>query len=104
MRIDDPSGGIAIHGIGGAWGTIAVGFLARPVLVETIIIQFAGLLAAGALAAGVTAAVFAAVRMVFSLRADEAGEFDGLDLAEHDINAYPDFQQTMIKSYHLREA
>ena len=29
----------------------------------------------------------------------------GLDgLSEHDIGAYPDFQQTMIKSYHLREA
>ena len=37
------------------------------------------------------------------IRASEADEFDGLDLAEHDIGAYPDFQQTMIKSYHLRE-
>jgi ammonium transporter, Amt family len=38
------------------------------------------------------------------LRSKEADEYDGLDLAEHDIGAYPDFQQTMIKSYHLREA
>ena len=38
------------------------------------------------------------------VRVKEADEYDGLDLAEHDIGAYPDFQQTMIKSYHLREA
>jgi hypothetical protein len=37
------------------------------------------------------------------IRASEADEFDGLDLAEHDIGAYPDFQQNTIKSYHLRE-
>ena len=30
-------------------------------------------------------------------------DVDGLDLAEYDLNAYPDFQQTTIKSYHLRE-
>ena len=38
------------------------------------------------------------------VRSKDADEYDGLDLAEHDVNAHPDFQQTMIKSYHLREA
>lgn len=37
------------------------------------------------------------------LRVDEQVEQEGLDLGQHDINAYPDFQQTMIKSYHLRQ-
>jgi len=39
--------------------------------------------------------------------AAHAGSFDFiLDCvsAQHDLNAYPDFQQTTIKSYHLREA
>jgi Amt family ammonium transporter len=49
-------------------------------------------------------AVLIGLRMTKGLRSKEADEFDGLDLAEHDINAHPDFQQTMIKSYHLREA
>jgi ammonia channel protein AmtB len=44
------------------------------------------------------------MRALGSLRANEQDEFDGLDIGQHDINAYPDFQQTMIKSYHLREA
>jgi Amt family ammonium transporter len=38
------------------------------------------------------------------LRVRETDEYDGLDLAVHDINAYPDFQQTMIKSHHMRQA
>lgn len=37
------------------------------------------------------------------LRVSASDESDGLDLARHDVNAYPDFQQTMIKSYHLRQ-
>jgi len=37
------------------------------------------------------------------LRISDAAEYDGLDLADHDLNAYPDFHQSMIKSYHLRE-
>ena len=48
--------------------------------------------------------MFLLLQAVVRLRASEADEFDGLDLAEHDIGAYPDFQQTTIKSYHLREA
>ena len=44
------------------------------------------------------------LRKAIGIRASEANEFDGLDLAEHDLNAYPDFQQNTIKSYHLREA
>lgn len=55
-------------------------------------------------AGGCTWALLAAIRRFTKLRVSDAAEYDGLDLAEHDQNAYPDFQQTMIKSYHLREA
>jgi len=44
------------------------------------------------------------LKATLGLRLSEDSEFDGIDLAEHDLNAYPDFQQTMIKSYHMREA
>ena len=48
--------------------------------------------------------MFWILRKTVGIRCSEEDEFDGLDLTEHDINAYPDFQQTMIKSYHLCEA
>lgn len=107
IRIDDPAGGIAVHAVGGLWGTVATGLFAPGYFGERMQqagIQVLGAAAIAALAAALAIAVFMGLKATVGLRAREADEFDGLDLAEHDIGAYPDFQQTMIKSYHLREA
>jgi ammonia channel protein AmtB len=56
------------------------------------------------LALTATCVLFLALGILMRLRPTQADEYDGLDLADHDIGSYPDFQQTMIKSYHLREA
>jgi Amt family ammonium transporter len=98
-RVDDPTGSIAVHGIGGAWGTILLAIVPGK---ATIAIQLLGVIVAVALSALASAAMLIALKAV--LRVREADEFDGLDLAEHDIAAFPDFQQNTIKSYHLREA
>lgn len=107
IRIDDPTGGISIHAIGGAWSSIAAG-LFLPVSfahrLKQTGVQLLGILAIAALALVLSSIVFCVLGKTVGLRARETDEFDGLDLAEHDIGAYPDFQQTMIKSYHLREA
>jgi Amt family ammonium transporter len=106
-HIDDPAGVIAIHGVGGALGTLAVGiFLPGSAVhrLHQIGVQALGVVSLGVLSLVLSAILFAVLRLAVRLRATEADEFDGLDLAEHDIGAYPDFQQTMIKSYHLREA
>lgn len=109
-KIDDPSGGIAIHAVGGAWGLLAgagaypmvePGWMNRLKLLGT---QGLGLCAIALLTLASSWLVFGLLKKTVGLRAREADEYDGLDLAEHDINAYPDFQQTMIKSHHLREA
>jgi ammonium transporter, Amt family len=104
LRIDDPAGAVAIHLVGGAWGTIAAGIFSGLGVTGTfraIGVQFLGL----AVTIAVAGALSLAVLKVFGdrLRSKEADEFDGLDLAEHDIGAYPDFQQNSIRSYHLRE-
>jgi Amt family ammonium transporter len=107
-RLDDPLGVIAIHGVGGAWGTLAAGFFVPILPTQTrlrlIGIQSLGLVTITLLSALVAVIVFGTLKSTMGLRAKEADEFDGLDLAEHDIGAYPDFQQNTIKSYHLREA
>ena len=92
--------------VGGAWGTIAAGIFGRlsnTSHLAQIGRQIVGMLVVALFAAIVSALVFGLLKMSVGIRAREADEFDGLDLAEHDIGAYPDFQQTMIKSYHLRE-
>jgi len=107
-KIDDPAGGVAIHLIGGAWGVIAVGFFAPSRgwgdWARQVGVQALGLVVLAAIAFVAAIALFIALRKTIGLRLKEEAEYDGADLAEHDLNAYPDFQQTMIKSYHLREA
>lgn len=73
--------------------------LGRPGLWLTLgILIFAGI------AFGLSISVLWLMNRFSAIRSREQDEYDGLDLAEHDVNAYPDFQQTTIKSYHTREA
>jgi ammonium transporter, Amt family len=107
FHLDDPLGVVAIHGIGGLWGTLAVAIFAHGSLedrLKLLVVQVMGIASIIALAAVVSGIVFVLLKMANAIRVTEADEFDGLDLGEHDINGYPDFQQTTIKSYHLREA
>jgi Amt family ammonium transporter len=107
-KLDDPGGGVAAHAVGGAWGTLAVGLFAPsagvPDKLQHLGVQLLGLSMIGAISFGASFIAFLALKRTVGLRLGEDAEYDGADLAEHDLNAYPDFQQTMIKSYHLREA
>lgn len=106
-HIDDPAAAISSHGVGAIVGTVGISFFmagGTSDFLRHLGIQALGLACAGVLAAVLAGGTLLILRKVTGLRSSEADEYDGLDLAEHDINAYPDFQQTMIKSYHLREA
>jgi Amt family ammonium transporter len=107
-KIDDPVGAVPVHVLGGAWGTLAAGvFVPAATYGEKfrdVGVQILGLIVIGALSLALSICVFALLKRTVGLRLADDAEWDGVDLAEHDLNAYPDFQQTMIKSYHLREA
>jgi len=106
-KIDDPAGAVAVHGLGGLLGTLATGVLAPGSVGERVRqlgVQALGVVVIAAFGLLATGALMKVLKATVGVRAKEADEFDGLDLAEHDLNAYPDFQQTTIKSYHLREA
>ena len=66
--------------------------------------QVLGIVVIAAITLVATTIVLLALKKMIGLRLSEDAEYDGTDLAENDLNAYPDFQQTMIKSYHMREA
>jgi Amt family ammonium transporter len=107
-RMDDPIGLIAIHGVGAIWGILATAIF-QPMLYfpdhfKMLAIQCGGMAIVIVLSTLVAGAMFITLKKLNKLRVTEADEFDGLDIGEHDINSYPDFQQTTIKSYHLREA
>jgi ammonium transporter, Amt family len=106
-KLDDPLGVISIHGIGGIWGTFAAALFAPADFhhrLNLLGIQTVGIVAILILSVVLSLAVVLLLKLAGSLRCTDADEQDGLDIGEHDINGYPDFQQTTIKSYHLREA
>jgi Amt family ammonium transporter len=106
FKIDDPAGVIAIHGVGAIWALLAAA-LFSPLdwsdRFQVLAMQILGVIVVIAVSAILTTVLMFALKATTGLRAKESEEFEGLDLAEHDINAHPDFQQTTIKSYHLRE-
>jgi Amt family ammonium transporter len=107
-KVDDPSGGVAVHVVGGAWGTLGAAlFVPATSLADKlrdVAVSLLGLALVAALSLALSLAAYTLLKKTVGLRLSEDAEYDGVDLAEHDLNAYPDFQQTMIKSYHLREA
>ena len=87
LKIDDPVGAIATHGICGNWGTIAVGIFGAGVLSTQII----GTVAISAFAFIFSLVTFGVIKAIFGLRVSAEEEEQGLDIGEHGQEAYPDF-------------
>ena len=97
IRIDDPVGAISVHGVCGAWGTLAAGiFNIGGTSAKIIGVQLLGI---GACFMWVFPAAFLMFKLIdktVGLRVSAEEELEGLDLAEHGGNAYPDFE---VSSY-----
>lgn len=121
LKIDDPVGATSVHLVCGIFGTLAVGLFGSMGLIQIghagksfitfngggvaqIGYQLAGIIAMGAFTVVFTLIVGGGLKAVLGLRVSDEEQAEGLDLGEHDMAAYPDFQQTTIKSYQLREA
>ncbi len=92
IRIDDPVGAISVHLVCGIWGTLAVGIFGAMAGAKQFGIQLTGV-AAYAVATAVSAfIIFSIVKAVNGLRVSEQEEMEGLDIGEHGLEAYPDFQ------------
>lgn len=104
IKIDDPVGAISVHGTCGIYGTVAVAFSgAFEGNFGNFGVQLIGALAGFIFAFVAALILFVILKAVMGIRVSEAEELEGLDLGEHDMAAYPDLQQTFIKSYHAAE-
>jgi len=90
IRIDDPVGAISVHGVCGAWGTLAAAlFAVDGFRIEQLATQAIGVLAAFAWSFGIGYLVFSLIAKVIGLRATADDEMEGLDLSSHGAEAYP---------------
>ncbi len=109
LRVDDPVGAISVHAVNGIWGTIAVGLFAQASFGEANGVaavnglffgggvvqlgkQLLGVVSVVAWVAVTAAVLFFALKKTIGLRVDDEGQKIGLDITEHNLEAYPDFQ------------
>lgn len=86
--IDDPVGAVSVHGVCGAWGTIAVGLLSSVAGKDQLISQCVGVGAGFLWAFPVSFIIFYVIKVTVGLRVSEEEEMEGLDLVEHGMTAY----------------
>ena len=98
LHIDDPVGAVSVHGVCGAWGTIAAGIwnldsgLLATGSFKQLGVQLTGVAAGFAWAFGVGLMLFLAIKYTIGLRVSREEELSGLDVGEHGMEAYNGFQ------------
>jgi len=91
LKIDDPVGALAVHLIGGIWGTLAVGIFGNLAGWSQLLSQFIGIACVGLFCFGSSWLIFFTLKRTVGIRVDEKEEIEGLDINEHQMRAYPDF-------------
>jgi Amt family ammonium transporter len=125
LRIDDPVGAVAVHGICGIWGTLSLGLFATGQFglpsptgadnsaanlvkglfygggADQLIGQAIGSAAVTVASLGIGLILMYAVKATGTLRVSKDGELEGLDIHEHGGPAYPELFGGGMSGYEL---
>ncbi len=88
LKIDDPVGAISVHGTVGIWGLLAVCFTNPD---ASLVAQLKGIFAIFAWVFGTSFVVWFAIKKTFGIRVSEEEEYEGVDISECGLEAYPEF-------------
>ncbi len=111
LKLDDPVGALSVHLVNGVFGTLAVGLFAQDKItgaatgnglffgggMKLLTSQAIGVVAVGAFTFTVAFAVWYVIKLVMGLKVSREEEIQGLDIGEHGMKAYPDFQGFITK-------
>jgi len=111
IRVDDPVGAISVHLACGVFGTLMLGLLAQDQFMpnttgngllygggwKLFTAQLIGVAAVGVFAFAISLLFWAIIKATVGLRVSPEEEMEGLDLGEHGISAYPDFQTPLTE-------
>ena len=88
LRIDDPVGAISVHGVVGMFGLMVVPVTNGDANFGA---QALGLVSIFAWTFVVSLVVWGIIKMIFGLRVTEEEEYEGVDISECGLEAYPEF-------------
>lgn len=88
LKLDDPVGAISVHGTCGIWGLLAV-LLSNSD--ATLGGQLAGIISIFGFVFVASFVVWTVIKAIFGIRVSEQEEYEGLDIHECGMNAYPEF-------------
>ncbi|MEW8683658.1 MAG: ammonium transporter [Candidatus Thiodiazotropha endolucinida] len=88
IKIDDPVGAISVHGVVGMWGLIAVPLTNSDASIGPQLLGL-GVIFAWTFVASLV--VWLILKIVMGIRVSEEEEYEGVDLGECGLEAYPEF-------------
>jgi Amt family ammonium transporter len=105
VKVDDPVGAVSVHLVCGVFGTLALGLFAQDHFtpnttgnglffgggLKLFMVQLVGVVVVGIFTFGVSLIGWGAIKAIIGIRVSAEEEYEGLDLGEHGISAYPEF-------------
>jgi Amt family ammonium transporter len=92
LKMDDPVGALSVHLVNGIWGTLAVGIFVSDV---SILSQLKGIAVVGAIVFPLSFVIIFTINKIFSLRAEDDEQLQGIDAVECGMEAYPEFKRSI---------
>ncbi len=90
FKIDDPVGAISVHGVVGIWGLLAV-CISNPD--AHLSAQLLGIAMIFAWVFTTSFVIWFILKAIFGIRVSEEEEYEGLDVGECGLEAYPEFSK-----------
>jgi Amt family ammonium transporter len=90
FKIDDPVGAISVHGVVGIWGLLAVPIYNADAALLT---QLLGIATIFGWVFATSLIVWMALKAIMGVRVSEEEEYEGVDLGECGLEAYPEFSK-----------
>jgi len=91
LKLDDPVGAISVHGVVGMWGLLAVPFTNSS---ATFVNQLIGIVVIFSWVFITSLITWFVIKLVMGLRISAEEEYEGADLSECGMEAYPEFTNT----------